>query len=224
MGLFMSFSGVIGATSEKIQKVLMDYVAGDSGTFELCDAVTMLGPDTGVITKDLPNTTIIYPGDFLEWDELSYIISDELSVPVFSFHIHDGDFWMYTLFHDGNIVDKFLPVPEYWEELDDEEKAGVKGNAEQLASVIPTLSVDAVKNYLAEWDINCLGESKAYSDDEFAIGDCWQLCDFMKKIGLEYPVDNNGKILGQAFKIINGDEGQVDNSAKQLTKPWWKFW
>ena len=225
----MSLSGVIGVSNESIEVAMNDYLSQNKGWMEFCDAATLEYPETGVITNDLPNTTIVYPGDFMEWDELSCFLSEKLNVPVFSFHIHDGDFWMYTLFKGGKEVDKFLPVPDYWEELDDEEKAEVKGDAERLASLVPNLSVDTVKKYLIEWDINCLGENKAYPDDEFAIGNCWQLCDFMKKAGLENPIDDRDHTISKMFKFIfqkndNAKKYYIQNSKTLSKKPWWKFW
>ena len=32
--------------------------------------------------------------------------------------------------------------------------------------------------------------------------DCWQLCDFMKRVGLEYPLDDTGKVLGETYEFI----------------------
>ena len=55
-----------------------------------------------VITEANGNTTVLNPDDFLEWDASSEFISGDLNAPVFSFHIHDGDLWMYTLFANGN--------------------------------------------------------------------------------------------------------------------------
>ena len=34
------------------------------------------------------------------------------------------------------------------------------------------------------WDLEEDDPGKAYEDDEFASGDCWQLVDFMRKLGL----------------------------------------
>jgi len=52
----------------------------------------------------------------LEWDESSAFLSRELQAPVFSFHIHDGDLWMYILHVNGLAVDQFNPVPDYWDD------------------------------------------------------------------------------------------------------------
>jgi hypothetical protein len=40
---------------------------------------------------------------------------------------------------------------------------------------------------------------KAYEEDGHAIGDCWQLADFMRKLGLTYPVDDQGQAAGETY-------------------------
>jgi hypothetical protein len=68
------------------------------------------------------NVSVFYPNGFVEWDESSAYISKELKTTVFSFHIHDGDFWMYILYNNGQIIDQFNPIPDYWDEnISDEE-------------------------------------------------------------------------------------------------------
>jgi hypothetical protein len=42
-------------------------------------------------------------------------------------------------------------------------------------------------------------QEKAYPEDEFKNGCDWQMCDFIKKLGLIYPMDNEGKILGKTY-------------------------
>jgi hypothetical protein len=41
---------------------------------------------------------------------------------------------------------------------------------------------------------------KAYPTDEFAQED-WQLLDFMKKLKLPYPIDDDGNPKGQVYKL-----------------------
>ena len=60
-----------------------------------------------------------------------------------------------------------------------------------------------IENYLVSWDsLDWDSLEKAYPSDEFEIGDCWQLLDFMKKIKLPYPIDDNGNPpKGQIYKL-----------------------
>jgi hypothetical protein len=42
---------------------------------------------------------------------------------------------------------------------------------------------------------------RARPDDQFARGDAWQLVDFMKRLGFEYPIGQNGEQKGEAFNM-----------------------
>ena len=42
---------------------------------------------------------------------------------------------------------------------------------------------------------------KAYESDTFGFNDCWQLTDFMQKLGLSYPIDEEGKIHGDRYRF-----------------------
>ncbi len=101
---------------------------------------------------------------------------------------------MFVLFQDGKEVGHFNPIPEYWEELPPGEKAKWKGGASFVAELIPSISSNAIEEYFAEWDLEDEDPSKANPEDEFTSGDCWQMCDFMKKDGLEYPLGEDGPI------------------------------
>lgn len=53
------------------------------------------------------------------------------------------------------------------------------------------------------WDAVATGDDKAYPDDEFPMGSDWQMCDFTRALGLPYPLDDAGNILGQAFRLTH---------------------
>lgn len=221
MGLFLSMSGVIDATSEEVLAALQAFSKKHSKVCELVEGSTNdLG--IGVITRDGENTTILYPADFQDWDDASRYISTVLSKPVFSFHIHDGDLWMYVLFNCGQEVDHFNPLPKYWQEnLPKEETEKWKGNPELVSHLVPSVSKDAISHYLVEWDLEQEERTKAFSEDEYQIWDCWQVCDFMEKLGLKYPMSNDGSVLGETFYL--GKKKTNPQKAEQNKKPWWKI-
>ena len=134
MGLFMAMSGIAGTSRTAVEEALREYARSRKGRFEPTTApkdpsdVMVIGEAEG------DRITVFYPGDFLGWDEASAYLSQQLHAPVFSFHIHDGDLWMYTLFCDGEEVDHFNPIPEYWsDDLPDEERKLWAGDAEVVA-------------------------------------------------------------------------------------------
>jgi hypothetical protein len=62
------------------------------------------------------------------------------------------------------------------------------------------LTEDAVKNYLVSWDGDD-SEERAYPEDEFSRGDCWQLVDFMSKLQLVYPDSDQGVLDKRSFEF-----------------------
>ena len=46
-----------------------------------------------------------------------------------------------------------------------------------------------------------------WDDDEYPFGDCWQLADFMKKLGLFYPIDQQGQALDETYAFEVSMEG-----------------
>jgi hypothetical protein len=193
----------------------------------------------GVMRSTESTTTILYPDGFANWDDLSKLLSLELKVPVFSFHIHDGDLWMFVVFDDGKEVAWFNPIPDYWEQIDDAERSRWAGNAESVASFVPGLAAASIERYFVAWTEDILAaQQKSYDDDEFAIGVDWQLVDFMRRLGFAYPLDDSGTPTGETFYLKIGRQRPVEGvtitptpqavapSPKRTpsTKPWWKFW
>jgi hypothetical protein len=147
---------------------------------------------------------VLYPGNFFDWDNAAQFLSERLGKPVFSFHIHDGDLWMYVLYDKGKVVDQFNPVPDYWQELDDTERHSWQGNPSEVARRVPGLTIEQISRYLKQWgdEVFESGErKKAYPTDQFYYGDDWQLVDFMAKLGLDYPVDDQGAPHGTTYKF-----------------------
>jgi len=224
MGLFLALSGVIDANADEVKAALSEFAELQSGGFEEAEGTTDT-PNISVLTSNGRNATVFYPNGFFEWDDASKYISQKLARPVFSLHIHDGDLWMFVLFRDGNEIGQFNPIPDYWEKLSPEERVKWKGDPFLIADVVPGVSIESIAKYFVEWDLEAEDPPRAYPDDEFSFGDCWQLCDFMKKSGLEYPVGDDGSIKGETFKLwTKGLPLHQAAQAKNSKKPWWKLW
>src|ERR1035437_1557147 len=150
MGLFLAMSCVVGRQSTAIVESLSAFVAERKGSLELSgtgvderEAARLLECPAGV--------TFVYPDGFIEWDGASSQLSRDLKTPVFSFHIHDGDLWMFVLFVNGEEVARFNPIPDYWEELPTDERAKWLPTAEQVAVHVPNVRPDRIAPYLREW-------------------------------------------------------------------------
>ena len=116
-------------------------------------------------------------------------LSRVLETSSFYFHVHDGDLWMYEFYVNGLQRDQFNTCPDYWEEISEEEKLSWKGSSAVLAENWLGVNKDEIENYLVDLPYDDDRSHKAYEDDEFDYGDIWQLTDFMKKLGVPYPDD-----------------------------------
>jgi len=200
MGMFLSLTSVIGKTQNEVEKSLTNYANSVGGGLEK-ENLSVENDNCCVIEEANGNTTVFNPYAYLEWDKSSEFISKDLNAPVFSFHIHDGDLWMYVLFVNGEVVDQFNPIPDYWDEnIDEEEIESWKGNTAVVTKYITNVKKEDIERYLIRWDLEAEVNEKAYPNDEFTNED-WQLLDFMKRLELPYPLDDNGNPKGQIYKL-----------------------
>jgi hypothetical protein len=201
MGLFLAMSGVIGAGPDAVESSLRSFAVARKGSF--CqEARTMDDPDTLVLLKENSTCSILYPEGFFDWDEASQYLSAQLGVPVFSLHIHDGDLWMFILFDKGVPVTQFNPQPEYWDgSISKADRAAWAGDAAQIAACLPGTQPETLAPYLRHWDFNEEDPGKAFPDDQYHYYDCWQMCDFLRRVGLRYPLDESGEPLGGTYEF-----------------------
>ncbi len=232
MGTFLSLSGIIGKSHSEVADCLAKYCQ-DNGGGLLQEELSVENKNCCIIKEEGNNTVVHYPSGYLERDQSSAFLSKELDAPVFSFHIHDGDLWMYLLFINGAIVDQFNPIPEYWEEeISEEEIASWSGNASIVTKHIPGLKPESIQKYLVRW----LPEEesrKAYTTDEYMNED-WQLIDFMKKVGLTFPLDDQYQPTGSTYKLWTKDhklipvkaapQRAVPLASTPVKRKWWEFW
>lgn len=219
--MFLALSGVIGKSQKEVEQSLANYATQAGGGLQK-ENLSSDHKNFCVIQETNGNTTVVYPDHYLEWDKSSAFLSKELNAPVFSLHIHDGDLWMYVLYVNGHIIDQFNPIPEYWDDsISQEEIDSWKGNASLIAQHIPNVTPQSIQNYLIRWEIDMDGQ-KAYEDDQYMNED-WQLLDFMRKVGLPYPLDGHGNPLGTVYNLWTKE---IKQPAVQQTPPkkWWKFW
>ena len=113
MGVFWHVAVLKKQSRVDVQEVLKELAAGEN-EFELelsaCSAVEC---DAGVI---------IWFNDFcLAFDMLAKALSEKFEGPVLVCDIYDDDYWDYFLYKDGRELDKFMTVPDCFEELPEEE-------------------------------------------------------------------------------------------------------
>jgi hypothetical protein len=121
---------------------------------------------------------------------------------------------MYLLFVDGEEVDRFKTVPEHWFDsfddegrpkivIDDDDRAEWAGNVTVVARFWPGIMPERITRYLRQWDLDDSETKppKAYADDEYQEG-AWQLADFMKRLGLTFPIDSEGEWHGSPYEFV----------------------
>jgi hypothetical protein len=233
MGTFLSMTSVIGKSKDEVIRSLAEYTQSVDGGLEKA-SLPVDHENCCVITAANGNATLLYPNDFLEWDKSSEFISGNLNAAVFSFHIHDGDLWMYTFFVKGETVDQFNPVPDYWEDLGEDELRNWDGSAATIHEYTGSVKPEDIEKYLVRWDTEAGESKKAYPDDEYE-QENWQLLDFMRKLNLPYPLNEEGSPNGETYKLWTKDlplqpytpqsSGETGLSKGNSSgKPWWKFW
>ena len=206
MGLFLAMSGVAKSNRAAVEEALRAYAAEKGGKLEATGPTADVS-EALLIAESGGNVTVMYPGDFVQWDDASQYLSKTLKTSVFSLHIHDEDLWMYVLYSKGKQVDQFNPIPDYWEEeVSEDDRRAWSGNAAVVGKYWPCLVPESIGNYLFDWDLDDDEAGKAYPDDEFAFNDCWQITDFMRRLGLVYPVDDNGKASGATYHFVVPDQ------------------
>lgn len=234
MGMFLSMTSIIGKTKNEVENSLNSYAQTVDGGLKK-ESLSIENNNCCVIEEANGNTTIFNPYAYLEWDKSSEFLSKDLNAPVFSFHIHDGDLWMYVLFVNGETVDQFNPIPDYWDEnISEEEIQSWKGNAATVVRYVSSVTPSDIERYLVPWELDAEKSNKAYVDDEFVQED-WQLLDFMRRLGLPYPLNDDGTPKGETYKLWTKElplKRQTPETAEETpssddnktNKRWWKFW
>lgn len=181
MGLFLQ-TAIIKQCSEEKAREILSKLEGDE--FEL---------DTKQCQFDEKNggVVILFNEDCIcAYDKLAKAVSAQTDGPVMVLFIYDDDFWGYYLYQNGKELDFFMPMPDYFGDIDEvpeEEICECAGNSQVVAEAFG-IEEASVKGYLKLWDEEMLGnyDSKAYEDDEFGQCDCWQMADFMRRLGFSY--------------------------------------
>jgi hypothetical protein len=196
MGLFLAMSSVVGASRAEVESCVATYVASLGGSFEVASSAVPEDEEARLLESQ-GGVTLVYPGDFTEWDELSAKLSADLGKPVFSFHIHDGDLWMFVLFVNGELAVKFNPIPDYWGDMEADDRAKWLPTPQEVARHVPGIKSERLAPYLIEWPVDGL-PGKAHPDDQFEFID-WQVVDFMKELGFQYPDPGQG--ISYRFRV-----------------------
>lgn len=167
MGVFWHVAAFKKQDKVEIQEVLRELAAGRN-EFEIeLEACTVVECEAG---------NVIRLNDFcLAYDGLAKALSEKLEGPVLVCDIYDDDYWDYFLYKEGRELDRFMTVPDCFEEIPAEEWACWRGNAALLAQEFGCPE-EAVSDYLRFW-----------RDDEENGWDAWEVVDFLEVAGFKLP-------------------------------------
>lgn len=167
MGVFWHAAVFKKQNQVDVQEVVAQLAAGenefdielDKCSFDVCEAGIVVG----------------FNDYCLAFEGLAKALSEKLEGPVLVCDIYDDDYWDYFLYKEGRELDKFMTVPDCFEEIPEEEWEHWRGNAALLAQEFGC-PAEPLSEYLRFWD-----------DDG---GDAWEVVGFIEALGFEIPEDD----------------------------------
>lgn len=185
MGLFLQ-TAILPGVSESAAKTAVEQASRQPGY--------QLIPDQCQYASCAQGTQILFGDQSSGLEVLAQELSKALLGPVLLLFIYDGDHWGYNFYADGWELDRFDTIPDYYCPITDCQRQRQAGSPEVLARYFPVLPGD-VRDYLVFWtqeDLNG-AEHLAYPGDRFPRGDCWQMSDFLARLGWPWPFDEDSQ-------------------------------
>ena len=135
-------------------------------------------------------TQVLIEGNGPGFATLARALADLSENPVMLLYIYDGDYWGYD-FYGGQEEDHFSTRPDCFGPVSPREKQRLSGNPAALSGWLPTWDTAMMRRYLVHWsDLDeAAMEETACPGDRFTYGDCWQMTDFMARLGFPWAFD-----------------------------------
>lgn len=195
MGLFLQTAILPGCEVSQVREAVEN----------VADWMDTLDPTQCSYRQLESGSIVLFNEDCCGYEELAIGLSEKLPFPVLLLYIYDGDFWGYYLYEKGKELDQFSPMPDYFEDCSPQEMQRCAGDSALLARYF-SVEQGSIERYLRQWTPDMAAqygedEEKAYPDDEFGQCDCWQMADFMKKLGFPYAFDGEEE-SEQTIKVL----------------------
>lgn len=181
MGVFLQ-TALFPGCAESIAREAVETAAKNSAF--------QIDPKTCRYAQSYEGTQVLMEGDCLGFAALARALSDLSENPVMLLYIYDGDFWGYD-FYGGKEEDHFRTRPDAFGPVGPREKQRLSGNPAALSGWLPTWDTEMMRRYLVHWsdlDEEAMEET-ACPGDQFPYGDCWQMTDFMARLGFPWAFD-----------------------------------
>lgn len=201
MGLFLQTAIIPNCKAQEVREAVEN----------AAEYVELLDPAQCGYRESEQGVTVLFNEGCCGYEELAKGLSEELPSPVLLLYIYDEDFWGYYFYEGGAELDRFSPMPDYFEEYSPKERQKCAGNSTLLARYFQVEQGD-IERYLRFWPQDMMEqyEQPAYPGDEFGQCDCWQMADFMAKLGFPYTFGEENepeqevKVLPSLEEILAG--------------------
>lgn len=177
MGLFLQTAIIPDCKEEEIRKAVEKLAAR---------SMSDIDPAQCQYKESEAGCAVLFNDDCCGYEELAKKLSAALPHPVLLLYIYDGDFWGYFLYENKKEVDCFNSLPDYFD-CSPEEQQQCAGDSAVIARYFHVEKED-IQRYLRFWtgDMMERYDEPAYPGDEFGQCNCWQMADFMGKLGFPY--------------------------------------
>lgn len=181
MGMFLQTAIITDCKTDKAQRII-ETLAGGKNPYELI-------PSACQVRRQQEDCIVYFNSSCAGYEFLAEDLSAEAETAVLLLYLYDGDYWGYYFFCKGERLDCFSPIPDYFDgHLSDEELKQFAGNAKLLTQWFKVEEAQ-ISRYLVNW--NTREGEFAYPEDEYPYGDCWQMADFLQKLGYSYDPDED---------------------------------
>ncbi|MEV6243064.1 hypothetical protein [Lentzea sp. NPDC051838] len=219
MGEFVAASAFKTADVIAVVAAVSGFVAAHSSPAARVEAAEPVTADEVQIYPPANGwTVVLWPNYFIEVAAAEHM-SRELGVLTSTARIYDGDYWTHSLLRDGETLDRFASIPDYFAEDEDEAAAlatKYAGKPEVIADATGC-PVEQVAPYLVHIEEDEEGDDepdrvKAFPDDEFELDSAWVFVDFWRRFGPRYPDDVSASAArlrlapGWLDKLPTGDQ------------------
>lgn len=168
MGVFWNGAVLKKQDMVDIQEVIKELAEGDNPFRILSEECFFYDCEGG--------TAVVFNDGSIGFEALAEALSLRIEGPVLVCSIYDGDYWDYYLYKAGKELNRFMTLPDYFEEVDDKEKERWRGNAELLSEEFGCPAAPLAP-YLHFWEES--GEE-----------DPWEVLDFLSALGFAIEEDD----------------------------------
>lgn len=206
MGLFLNTAIAQNCTESDVNSALQHLAQKDPS----------LAPAACQYKQCGQGVQILLPERRTDYDKLAKALSEEMSSPVLLLYIHDEHYWGYFFYDSGRELDCFHPIPGGLEKTPPEKRQRLAGNSGVIAQHFH-IDQGTIRHYLVEWPQELLDDaqpSTAYPDDQFCVGNPWQMTDFMKKLGFPYLWGENAP-----SQAVSKPQTVAEPPLKQIVPP-----